>query len=255
MTNNTFVLGQPGNGKGFIDLNRQKLPDPNAFILGTAGYGVGHFTRKEILSAYYGSEKNRIVIIDAFGDYCKWAKDLGGEVINITAVSNIHATADSRVICFNLGSMEFEMIQIGIITVMDYIWHVMRPDCKTGAHCYVYIDDAELLFRDDVCANCIKDFYKRARPYGFVLTLVSRTPGTILNSDIGISLLSLTECVVVLSLSMVNADRVTELFGLTDKQRQKIEKAGQGEGLILKGEKVITIEDFSVKSCQTRRFA
>lgn len=255
MTENTLVLGKPGNGKGFIDLYRQKMRDPNAFFLGSAGYGVGYFTRKEILSAYYGNERNRIVIIDAFGDYCKWVKDLGGEVINITAISDIHATDDSRVICFNLGAMNFEMIQIGIITVMDYIWHTMRPDYDKGERCHVYIDDAELLFRDDVCANCIKDFYKRARFYGFALTLVSRTPGTILNSDIGINLLSFTECIVALRLSMLNVDRLTELFGLTDRQRQKIENARQGEGLILKGENIMTIEDFSVKASQARQIS
>ncbi len=239
-----MIWGEPGNGRGFINLKRLKLKNPNGFILGSAGYGVSHFARKEILSAFYGNKRNRIFIIDTWGEYRDWVKELGGEVVCVTAISDIRFSESSRLVCFDLGGLISDWIKIALINALDCVWNHLREEYEGDFHDYVYIDDVALAFKDNMSSKYIKDIFVQSRMKGLVLTLISKSPQEMLLSENGKKLLANSELVVLLNQTEIIATEMSELFQLSPKQKRFITEGRCGDGLILAGSKTMAINAF-----------
>ncbi len=243
---NRMVLGSAGSGKGFISLNRNYLPDPNAIFLGKPGYGLGHFTKKEIMNSIQENEKNRVFIVDTWGEYIKWVRDIGGEVITISSVANIRMPSDNRVVCFDLGMLRSDLNIVATITVIDTIWNSIEVDYRNKERCYIYVDDAARVFESPSTGSCIVHYFKRSRPKGFIMTLISRNPDILLGSESAKDVLIRAECVVLLGQRENDVKSLVELYDLSDEQINSITNSCPGDGLIIAGKDILTMNDFSI---------
>lgn len=71
--------------RNLIFLNRLLLKNPAGFILGTPGAGKSFSVKREILNRILSSENDEILCIDPESEYGLLCKNLGGEVIKISA--------------------------------------------------------------------------------------------------------------------------------------------------------------------------
>lgn len=243
---NRMVLGSAGSGKGFIGLNRNNLSDPNAIFLGKPGYGLGHFTKKEIMGLIQENEKNRVFVVDTWGEYAKWIRDIGGEVITISSVANIKMPSDNRIVCYDLGMLEGDLNIVATVTVIDTIWNSVEVNYKNKERCYIYVDDAARAFESSSTGNCIVHYFKRSRPKGFIMTLISRNPDILLGSDSAKDVLIRAECVVLLGQKKDDIESLVELYDLSDTQVHFINNSCPGDGLIIAGKDIFTMNDFSI---------
>lgn len=78
--------------KKIISVNRYKLPNFNSFILGMSGSGKSTFAKLEILSTALQGETD-IIIIDPEREYSPVVKKIGGEVIRLSSVGDVHINA------------------------------------------------------------------------------------------------------------------------------------------------------------------
>ncbi len=85
--------GQNAISGNMIFVNRQKLLNGNCIVLGVSGGGKSFFVKENIASVYLSDENADIVIIDPEREYNMLVNALGGEVINISAVSENHINA------------------------------------------------------------------------------------------------------------------------------------------------------------------
>ncbi len=84
--------GQNVISKNLIIANRKELLNGNGFILGVSGSGKS-FTAKEEIVSLVLSTNDDIIVLDPEREYGVLIEDLGGEVINISAVSRNHINA------------------------------------------------------------------------------------------------------------------------------------------------------------------
>lgn len=74
-----------------ITIDRKKdLIAPTGLIFGTTGSGKGMTTKWEILSARLKYPKDRFIVIDPESEYLPLARELGGEVLDISTGTNHH---------------------------------------------------------------------------------------------------------------------------------------------------------------------
>lgn len=83
---NGIYYGQNVISKNMIIADRRLLLNGNAFILGVSGGGKSFAAKGEIINQILASEAD-VIIIDPEREYSALVKELGGEIINISATS------------------------------------------------------------------------------------------------------------------------------------------------------------------------
>lgn len=87
-----IYYGQNVISKNLIVANRRELLNGNGFVLGVSGSGKSFAAKREITSLAL-STNDDIIIVDPESEYRPLVEGLGGEVINISAVSPNHINA------------------------------------------------------------------------------------------------------------------------------------------------------------------
>lgn len=77
--------------KNMIIADRKQLLNGNSFILGVSGGGKSFAAKGEIENVILSSDSD-VIIIDPEREYSQLVKALGGEVIHISATSQIIST-------------------------------------------------------------------------------------------------------------------------------------------------------------------
>lgn len=85
-------FGQNAITNNMIICNKEKLLNPNAFILGVPGVGKSFLTKEQIAVIALATN-DTILIADPESEYTPLIKELGGEVIKIAAGSHDHINA------------------------------------------------------------------------------------------------------------------------------------------------------------------
>ena len=76
-----------------ILIDRKQLQNGNSFILGVSGSGKSFTAKQEITSIALREKDADIIVIDPEAEYKPLIKELGGEVIKISATSDNHINA------------------------------------------------------------------------------------------------------------------------------------------------------------------
>jgi len=88
-----IYYGKNTISKNLILIDRKELQNGNSFILGVSGSGKSFAAKQEITSIALRDKNADIIIIDPENEYKSLIKELGGEVIKISATSNNHINA------------------------------------------------------------------------------------------------------------------------------------------------------------------
>lgn len=90
---NGIYYGQNVISKNMIIADRRKLLNGNSFILGVSGSGKSFTAKQEIVSALLREPDADIIVIDPEREYRALTQAFGGEVIDISAISDTHINA------------------------------------------------------------------------------------------------------------------------------------------------------------------
>jgi len=89
MGGESIYYGQNALSHNIIMANRKNLKNPNGLFLGVPGSGKSFAAKRELLNVFL-STKDKILIVDAMGEYVALARRLGGQVIEISPDSPHH---------------------------------------------------------------------------------------------------------------------------------------------------------------------
>lgn len=89
---NGIYYGQNVVSGNMILVNRLLLQNGNSFILGLSGSGKSMMGKTEILSLLLGSDAD-VIVIDPDREYNRLTQEFGGEVIQISEISDSHINA------------------------------------------------------------------------------------------------------------------------------------------------------------------
>jgi len=84
-----FYYGMNPISQSLIFLDRTKMDYGSGFVLGKPGAGKSFATKRELLNVLLTSQDTTVIIIDPENEYGDFARAFGGEVLKISADSNV----------------------------------------------------------------------------------------------------------------------------------------------------------------------
>lgn len=134
---------------------------------------------------------------------------------------------------FSTRSLEDQLRPIAMQIILDFVWTKVRRDLKKRL---LILDEAWYLMKFQDSASFVHGIAKRARKYYLALTTATQDVQDFLASDYGKAVLSNSSIQMILKQSPTEIDQVSQIFYLTDQEKQLLLSASVGEGLFFAGQ-------------------
>ena len=140
---------------------------------------------------------------------------------------------------FSIKGLEDELRPIAMQIILDFVWTKVRKTLKKRL---LILDEAWYLMKYGDSASFVHGIAKRARKYYLALTTATQDVQDFLGSDYGKAVLSNSSIQVLLKQSPTEIDQVSQVFYLTDQEKELLISANVGEGLFFAGQSHVAMK-------------
>jgi len=140
---------------------------------------------------------------------------------------------------FSVKALEDELRPIAMHIILDFVWTRVRKDLKKRL---LILDEAWYLTKYEDSASFVYGIAKRARKYYLALTTATQDVQDFLSTDYGKAILSNSSIQILLKQSPTEIDTVSEVFYLSQGERELLVSVGVGEGLFFAGQNHVVIK-------------
>ena len=141
-----------------------------------------------------------------------------------------------------MRGLEDKLRPVAMQIVLDFIWTTVRKDLKKRL---LVLDEAWYLMKYADSASFVQGVAKRARKYYLALTTATQDVQDFLSTDYGRAVLSNSSIQILLKQSTTEIDLVSQIFYLTDQEKQLLLSSNVGEGLFFAGQSHVAIKVLS----------
>lgn len=145
-------------------------------------------------------------------------------------------------LAFSVRDLEEQLRPIGMYLILGYIWNKVKHDLRRRL---LIIDEAWLLMQNEDSAKFVYSLAKRARKYYLGLTIISQDVEDMISSQYGRAVITNSSLTVLLKQSPPAADRLAQVFDLTEGEKFLLLEADVGEGLFFAGLNHVAIKIIS----------
>ncbi len=156
-----------------------------------------------------------------------------GSLNTFSQPTNINS--ENSLLCYNLSELRDQIKPLGLLITLDQLLSRVMQNFKRGKITFVYCDEFSLLFQDEETGSFFGSLWKRIRKYNGFCTGATQNVEEVLNSDSGRTMLSNTDFVVMLNQSATNAEKLSELYKISQNQESYFRDVQPGHGLIKVG--------------------
>lgn len=140
---------------------------------------------------------------------------------------------------FSLRELEDELRAVGMHIILDFVWTKIRKDLKKRL---LVIDEAWYIMKYQDSASFVYGVAKRARKYFLALTTATQDVFDFLSTDYGKAVLSNSSLQILLKQSTSEIDLVSQIFYLSEGEKELLLSASVGEGLFFAGQSHVGIK-------------
>lgn len=133
---------------------------------------------------------------------------------------------------FSVKALEDELRPIAMHIVLDFVWTKVRKSLKKRL---LILDEAWYLMKYEDSASFVYGIAKRARKYYLALTTATQDVQDFLSTDYGKAILSNSSIQILLKQSPTEIDTVSQIFYLSQGEKELLLSVGVGEGLFFAG--------------------
>lgn len=146
---------------------------------------------------------------------------------------------NNQLVIFSVRDLEDELRPIGIYSIVNYIWNVVRSVRKKRI---LVIDEAWWLMQQEDSAKFIFALVKRCRKYYLGVTTITQDVNDFLRSSYGQAIVTNSALQLLMKQSPSSVDLIQETFHLTDGEKYLLLESGVGEGIFFAGPKHAAIK-------------
>lgn len=146
---------------------------------------------------------------------------------------------NNQLVIFSVRDLEDELRPIGIYSIINYIWNVVRSVRKKRI---MVIDEAWWLMQQEDSAKFIFALVKRCRKYFMGVTTITQDVNDFLRSQYGQAIVTNSSLQLLLKQSSASVDLIQKTFNLTDGEKFLLLESGIGEGIFFAGAKHAAIK-------------
>lgn len=143
---------------------------------------------------------------------------------------------------FSTKGLEDQLRPVAMHIILDFIWTRVRKDLKKRL---LVLDEAWYLMQYPDSASFVHGIAKRARKYYLGLTTATQDVQDFLSTDYGKAVLSNSSIQILLKQSTTQIDLVSEIFYLTQQEKQLLISASVGEGLFFAGQSHVAMKSIA----------
>lgn len=138
----------------------------------------------------------------------------------------------SGFISFSIRDLEEELRPIAMYIVLNYIWTKVKSSLRRRI---LIIDEAWWMMQYDDSARFVYALAKRCRKYYLGLTVISQDVEDFLDSKYGRAVITNSSMQILMKQSKVAAQKLTDVFGLTEGEKMWLMQCDVGQGLFFAG--------------------
>jgi conjugal transfer ATP-binding protein TraC len=146
---------------------------------------------------------------------------------------------DNQLVIFSVRDLEDELRAVGIYSIVNYIWNVVRSEKKKRI---LVIDEAWWLMQQEDSAKFVFALVKRCRKYWLGVTTITQDVNDFLRSPYGQAIVTNSAIQLLMKQSSASVDLIQETFNLTDGEKYLLLESGVGEGIFFAGDKHAAIK-------------
>lgn len=140
---------------------------------------------------------------------------------------------------FNIKTLEEELRPIAMHIILDFVWTKVRKDLKKRL---LILDEAWYLMKYEDSASFVYSIAKRSRKYYLGLTTATQDVQDFLSTDYGKAVLSNSSIQMLLKQSPTEIDLISQVFYLTQGEKELLLSANIGEGLFFAGQSHVAMQ-------------
>ncbi len=140
---------------------------------------------------------------------------------------------------FSIKGLEEELRAIAMHIILDFVWTKMRKTLKKRL---LIMDEAWYMMKHEDSASFVYGIAKRARKYYLALTTATQDVSDFLSTEYGRAVLSNSSIQMLMKQSPTEVDQVSEIFYLSEGEKQFLLGAGIGEGLFFAGQNHVAMK-------------
>ena len=133
---------------------------------------------------------------------------------------------------FSVKDLQDTLRPIAMFIILDFIWTRVKKDLKKRL---LIVDEAWHMMRYPDSAQFLWSVVKRARKYYLGLTTITQDVEDFLAQDIGKAIVTNSALQLLLKQSPAAIDKISEVFYLSQGERQLLLAANIGEGIFFAG--------------------
>lgn len=145
----------------------------------------------------------------------------------------------NRLIAYDIRDVGTSMMDLAMLVVMDSVWNRILKNFRIGKKTWVFVDEAHLLFNNEVSADFLNTLYKRSRKFNGYITSITQNVEDILKSDICRTMISNAHFIILLNQATIDRNQLAILLNISDTQLSHITGSSPGEGLLIANQKNI----------------
>lgn len=140
---------------------------------------------------------------------------------------------------FSIKALEEELRPIAMHIILDFIWTRIRKNLKKRL---LILDEAWYIMKYEDSASFVYGIAKRARKYYLALTTATQDVQDFLSTDYGKAILSNSSIQMLLKQSPTEVDQISQIFYLSQGEKELLLSADVGEGLFFAGQNHVVLK-------------
>ena len=140
---------------------------------------------------------------------------------------------------FSIKALEDELRPIAMHIILDYVWTRVRKNLKKRL---LILDEAWYMMKYEDSASFVYGVAKRSRKYFLGLTTATQDVQDFLSTDYGQAVISNSSIQMLLKQSPTEVDLISEVFYLSEGEKEFLLSAEVGEGLFFAGQSHVAMK-------------
>ena len=140
---------------------------------------------------------------------------------------------------FSIKALEEELRPVAMHIILDFVWTKVRKTLKKRL---LVLDEAWYIMKYEDSASFVYGIAKRARKYYLALTTATQDVRDFLSTDYGKAVLSNSSLQILLKQSPSEIDLVSQIFYLSQGEKEALLSSNIGEGLFFAGQNHVAIK-------------
>lgn len=160
--------------------------------------------------------------------------------------SKTNVDTESSLLCYNINEMGSQLMNLGLLIVLDNIFNRISRNRYNGRYTYVIIDEIYLLFDHEYSCAFLEKLWKRIRKYNGYATGIIQNVDAVIRNPKAKDMLSNSAFTIMLSQSDPDAAILSELYKISREEQRYIKQKEPGKGLIHLGTSTIVPFDITI---------